>query len=103
MPNRPSGIRSSIVPRTCGSSNCVRRKAVAMVPGADHPPDHLLSEEKCALEVGIENLVPLSLGHLESGFAEGGSGVVDQHVQAPEPLECRPDRSRNRSEIGEVE
>ena len=40
-----------------------------------------LDQEKCTLDVEIENLVPAGLGKGIDGAAPSGAGVVDQYIQ----------------------
>src|SRR5205823_8394538 len=47
----------------------------------DHGPGRRLSTEARALEVDVQDVVPLALGELEERRSRVDAGVVDEHVE----------------------
>src|SRR5216683_5095919 len=56
----------------------------APAPADDQVTAHLLAREEHALQVDVDDRVPLRLGDLDGRAGERHTGVVDQHVEMSE-------------------
>src|SRR5579884_213446 len=71
--------------------------------GAHHDPRGGLRAKEEPLEVGVEDLVPLLLGHLERGAPDVDAGVVDENVDAAELRGGGGHRPPDRRDIADVQ
>jgi hypothetical protein len=68
-----------------------------------HASMHRVSTVEAGAEVGVDDLVPLLVGHLVHGAVAGDAGVVDQDVDRPEVLLDLGDAGCDRVVVADVE
>jgi len=68
----------------------------------EHPVDDLLGDVEQAVQVRLDDLVPLLVRHLPERAVAGDTGVVDQHIDLAR-FAARPlDRIARRIPVGDV-
>jgi hypothetical protein len=71
------------------AAECRARRQVDNDPGPssrNHRFGHSLRAEARALQINVENVIPVAFRHLQKQDAREHAGIVDQNVDRPEPL-----------------
>ncbi len=100
-----AGFARGVIGLACIAARPATEAILMMRPAAlpDHGAHDALDEIEGALEVGVDDDVPILLAHAHGQAVAGETGVVDQNIDAPEVGEDSFAERGRRLSVGDID